>query len=252
MPRFHLLAAFCCVALFASGSIVRAADDGTVLINPNGVLEGGSCHGQGFPIKICAAGHYKLTGNISVGPHTDGIDIFAADVTIDLNGFSINGPGTCTATAAPTCSGDDVGSGIFSANDNITVRNGSTNGFVIGVQLVGHGSLVEDVHAKNNQADGLHVWYGIVRHSTAVQNRVSGIFMKAGVLENNYAEFNYFGLFGERMTVLGNTTTNNNYGLDVTQGSVYGSNSFTIDAIADVFSSGAISQGNNVCGTGSC
>jgi len=123
---------------------------------------------------------------------------------------------------------------------------------VIGVFLIGHGSLVEGVHAKNNQSDGLHVWYGIVRRSTAIQNGVSGIYMKTGILENNYAEFNYFGLFGQQITVLGNSTTNNKYGLNVTQGSIYGSNSFTNDTVSDVYSFGAISQGNNVCGIGPC
>ena len=65
MKRFHMFVGLCCVGLFASVAAAQA-DDGTVLINPNGVLEGGSCHGQGFPIKICAPGNYKLSGNIVV------------------------------------------------------------------------------------------------------------------------------------------------------------------------------------------
>jgi len=252
-PTGILLIGVCSVLL----AVVPAATandpgDNTVFIQSNGDLIGSHCHSHGFPVILCAPGNYKLVGTITVPANLDAIDITADNVTLDLNGFSIIGPVTCTATAGPTCSGSNTGSGIFSPWDNTVVKNGVVNGFVVGVYLIGRGSLVDAVHAKNNLHDGIHAEYGVVQRSTAIMNGYSGVYMTAGVIQGNFYQYNYTGIFGQQIVVIGNSTANNNYGLNVVQGSLYGSNSFTGDVTSDVYSLGAISQGNNVCGLVQC
>lgn len=248
-----LLAGVCMMALvLVPAARANDPDDGTVYIRSNGDLIGSHCHSHGFPVNLCAPGNYRVVGTIMVPANVDAIDISADNVTLDLNGFSIMGPVTCTATPGPTCSGASTGSGIFSASDNTVVKNGVVDGFVDGVYLVGRGSLVDAVHAKNNLYDGIHVESGVVQRSTAIMNGFSGVYVTVGNIQGSFAEYNSTGIFGEQIVALGNSTANNDYGLNVVQGSVYGSNSFTGDVFADVYSLGAISQGNNVCGVTQC
>jgi hypothetical protein len=69
------------------------------------------------PFNITSSGSYYLTRNIGYGDN--GLVISADDVTIDLNGFSLLGPGTGS------------GNGIFvsGTHKNLTVRNGEIHGF---------------------------------------------------------------------------------------------------------------------------
>ena len=52
------------------------------------------CDAPGFPLTIRVRGAYKLTGNLTVpNANTTAIEIIADNVTLDLNGFGIFGPG---------------------------------------------------------------------------------------------------------------------------------------------------------------
>src|SRR5262245_64219724 len=85
--------------------------DETVLINQTSVQDAG-----GFPFKITAPGSYKLTGNLVVPVGTDGIQIQALDVTLDLNGFSITGGITCDlsgVTCTPGATAETLGVNPF-------------------------------------------------------------------------------------------------------------------------------------------
>jgi hypothetical protein len=86
----------------------------------------------GFPITINASGSYKLTSNLVVPAGTDAILVTAGNVSIDLNGFSIIGPGNCSGQpASMTCTATGT-RGISSAVSNIhrlSVRNGMVGGF---------------------------------------------------------------------------------------------------------------------------
>jgi hypothetical protein len=73
-----------------AGSVPAFAVDGVVLINQATVTAAG-----GFPFKITESGSYKLSGSLVAPAATDGIDIQANDVTLDLNGFSISGAIVC-------------------------------------------------------------------------------------------------------------------------------------------------------------
>jgi hypothetical protein len=133
-----------CASVFIAAAIVlrlagsAGATDGTIEINQAKVLAAG-----GFPYQINASGSYRLTGNLTVPANEDGIDVTASKVTIDLNGFSISGPGNSGATPI----------GINAVNPSqITVENGTVTGFGAGVE-VGTFSILRNVHADANGND---------------------------------------------------------------------------------------------------
>ena len=49
----------------------------------------------GYPVTISRPGHYRLSGDLVVPAHADGILITAPDVTLDLNGHTVRGPVRC-------------------------------------------------------------------------------------------------------------------------------------------------------------
>jgi len=111
--------------------------DGTIEINQAMVLANG-----GFPYTISASGSYRLTGNLTVPAGTNRINVTPSNVTIDLNGFSITGPGDSSAS----------GIGInASAAADARVENGMVTGFLLGVG-VGNFGIVRKAQADANRA----------------------------------------------------------------------------------------------------
>jgi hypothetical protein len=93
MSRFKT----CGLTIVLAFAPAALAVDGTVLINQSTITNGltGCPTGGHFPIVICQPGSYRLSGNLTVpDANTTAIQITANDVAIDLNGFSISGPGT--------------------------------------------------------------------------------------------------------------------------------------------------------------
>lgn len=74
---------------------------------------------------ITQPGSYYLTGNLNV-TRPSGIDVRAAGVTLDLNGFQI----------ARTPGGGGSGIDVQAAGDRCTVRNGTIAGFATGLRAV--------------------------------------------------------------------------------------------------------------------
>jgi hypothetical protein len=95
-----------------------------------------------FPVQIAKPGSYILGGNLDVPTSgTNAIDVNTSNVTIDLNGFVISGPGSGIGISASGVAGT-------------TVRNGVVIGFSTGLAL-GDGSVVQNVQANANQGDGI-------------------------------------------------------------------------------------------------
>jgi hypothetical protein len=68
------------------------AVDGVTEINQTTITASG-----GFPYSISTSGSYRLTSNVTVPDvNTTAIVITAPGVTLDLNGFAILGPVTCS------------------------------------------------------------------------------------------------------------------------------------------------------------
>src|SRR5262245_56442078 len=136
-----------CCATVGSWSIVGSmllatpalAVDGVIEINQVAVFAGGITPGDtpGFPATLSQAGSYRLTGNLDVTKMQNGnpqpnsenvtaILVAADDVQIDLNGFAIIGPVTCSGNPTTCTPSSGTGSGIEDQGvHRVTVRNGT-------------------------------------------------------------------------------------------------------------------------------
>lgn len=129
------LLATACAATFAAGQTAPAPD--VVTIDQSKATNGGITAGDtaGFPITISAPGSYRLMSNLVVPSGVNGINVTTSNVTIDLNGFSITGPGACSGQSPSTIACNATSTrGISSASGNIyrlVVRNGMVGGFGI-------------------------------------------------------------------------------------------------------------------------
>jgi hypothetical protein len=76
-----------------------------------------------LPKNIDTPGFYYLTSNLSYSGTSDGITIGSDDVTIDLMGFRLIGPGSSSSSHGIKING----------HKNVEVRNGSLNGWFAGL-----------------------------------------------------------------------------------------------------------------------
>jgi Right handed beta helix region len=130
MTPTHALAAALAVATIALAVYPAGAVDGEILIDQAAVNAGGITPGDGagFPAFINRSGRYKLSGNLRVPADQDGIQVFANDVTIDLNGFTISSDRL----------GEARGGVYVTDGDRVRIINGTITGFGgFGVHLYG-------------------------------------------------------------------------------------------------------------------
>jgi len=193
--------------ILTAALLAASAASAQITIDQNRALAGNVTPGDapGFPVTLSAPGSYKLTGNLTVPAETKGIVITGEGVTLDLNGFTIKGPSSCTRdlnTRAVACSYVSVASvGIdASDSDSVEVRNGSIRGFG-GVGVVpgrlghydhlritqnsqgvyhtdagnaGPGNTFANSLFATNQTVGLAMHVGLVINSRAINNGSSG------------------------------------------------------------------------------
>lgn len=129
-----------------------------------------------LPYEITRPGSYYLTANLHAtcsGPH--GITVSISDVTLDLNGFTLQGmPGS--------------GSGIYVAgsHSDLAVRNGTIRGWGrSGIDAFGAGYprdlLFENLMLSENGAEGICTEAGsVVRNCVALNNGSHGIASVGG------------------------------------------------------------------------
>lgn len=140
------------------------AVDGVIEINAAKVAAAG-----GYPYTISQPGSYRLTsGLVQPTANTHVLVITAADVTVDLNGFAITGPTTCSMPSSVTsCTGSGSGQGITSSANGVTIRNGTLRGIgETGIYLSGQGTRVEGVHVDQCGGVGIYTWtFGQIERS---------------------------------------------------------------------------------------
>lgn len=98
---------------------------------------------------INSPGIYCLTGNINApgGFNTgNAIHIKANNVTLDLNGWKLDGEAAGTATQA---------TGILVEADNVTIQNGTIRGFRSGILLYGRGGVLQNIRAAQITSLGI-------------------------------------------------------------------------------------------------
>ena len=121
------------IALFASARAY--AVDGVVLIDQNKALAGNVTPGDtaGFPVTISQPGSYRLSSNLTVpNATTSAIQITSHGVSLDLNGFSIIGPGTFPSEIGI------VGDG----HKRVRIFNGAISGFSQAISFQGASELI--------------------------------------------------------------------------------------------------------------
>lgn len=223
------------------------AGDGTIDINQAKVLAAG-----GFPFNVNSSGSYRLSGNLTVSSTTaDAIHISANNVTVDLNGFSIVGPGA----------GSSGGTGIGTSQSatSVTVRNGMVTGFLFGL-LLNADSIVENVTANSNGAAISVGDRSIVRNSITNSGVLGGIVCNGSgcLIQSNVSENNSLDgidCLGSGCLILNNTIENNGlqgmFANDSTTS--YGSNVMNGNGGLNVLGGTSLGTGNtNLCEGSRC
>jgi hypothetical protein len=186
------------------GSLCAAdarAVDGVIEINQSKALAGGVTPGDapGFPVQITAPGSYRLSSNLDLSGEsvdTDAIAVLASPATIDLNGFELAGPSTCTGSGSGlVCSARGSGNGVSGPADDVAVHGGVIRNFAgAGISLSGRGARIHDVAAVHNVGDGMAVGNGASLHRCiARENGDDGIQTGAGAVASESVAQGNFG-----------------------------------------------------------
>jgi hypothetical protein len=171
--------------LLVFASVAQAAS-GVAEINQTCAVETGCFAGDaaGFPVTITQPGSYRLTSNLSIATDVTGIEISSSYVTLDLGGFEIAGPGSCTGTAAAlSCGPIGVADGVsaLASARHVTIRNGTVRNMSrdgIGIEADG---TVENIFARHNARHGIGSVESVhVTDSSAIENGDDGFDLDEG------------------------------------------------------------------------
>jgi nitrous oxidase accessory protein NosD len=178
-----------------------------------------------LPYTINASGAYVLQSNLTANG-TDGIDVKASNVSIDLAGFTLTQaqPGTGAAV------------NVFSGMSNVSVQNGTTTGFYSGVSFFsGSGDTIANVQVLKFRLFGVFVQANdcLIENCSVVGpgNGGYGIYLytcsAVGIRNNQISECSY-GIFEGGVTtpnaLIGNYEATCTYGLNLSSGTKYQGN----------------------------
>ena len=157
------------------------AVDGAIEINQAAAMAGAVTPGDapGFPVVLTLPGSYVMTSNLTLpNTNTDAIELATAtaSIVIDMNGFFIIGPGTCTPACPVTSCTGGTGRGIFSTSPilGVGIRRGGVQGVgAAGIDVIGGVSL-ENIYLGNNGGGGLKVTSGGSRLQDVIPSRNGG------------------------------------------------------------------------------
>jgi hypothetical protein len=180
-----------------------------ILITQSSALAGGVTPGDtpGFPVTLADSGSFVLDGNLTASGQA-AILVTASDVTLDLNGFSITGGGSCSAgtSTGNTCTGTPTSTTLVRSNAaRFTIKNGSVKG------TTGDGIQLFDDNAV----------YGV----DVAMHRGNGITCTASspiTIADSALSLNANGMNSECIATLRNVRAsyNTNYGIYSTKGSM--------------------------------
>ncbi len=135
--------------------------------------------------RITQAGSYYLTGNVTGATTKKGIEIVSAggaQITIDLNGFTMTGTGATSTQPAIYIDGVDA---------KVIVRNGAIRNWRQAIQHFLGGSIaLEDVHAFGSTAIQFDLRNATVERCFADNGDSHGFFVDGGVLVDCTARSN--------------------------------------------------------------
>ena len=216
-PHHHIVAVLVAgtLSLFSASAAHAQAS-----IDQSKALAGSVTPGDtpGFPVTLSVPGSYKLTGNLTVPAGQSGINITVNGVTLDLNGFNIVGPNTCTrdyASFVVSCTEANTnnrGVQSFSVSGN-TIRNGRVSGFSIGIQA-GAGNVMEDLVVEHNYTGVTSTLYGgaraLIRNVRSQHNALAGFELRNTLVQGSTAgENGGAGFTGFTTVILDSVSTSN-------------------------------------------
>jgi hypothetical protein len=222
MKRRFWLMALLAMALLTAGPVL--ADDGFYVVAGSGKA---GTPINSVPYIISSPGMYYLNGNLtSTSTTQSGIFISANDVTLDLMGYCLTGPGKTSGAGI---------SGIDTLANNVEIRNGTVKSFgrhgiygsggigirLIGLRvsdmgdsgawLVGYDHLVIGCSLFNNTYFGAAIAHGILKGNHAYNNGGQGLNAGDGsTISGNVCRYNVnIGIYASAgCTVVDNTVMN--------------------------------------------
>jgi hypothetical protein len=201
MRRHRLHAArIAILGLWLCASVARAVD-GVIEINDASIVAAG-----GYPAVIGTTASYVLTGNLTPPAGADAIVVLVNNVTIDLNGFTIDGAGAGV-------------NGIFAPFVlGLTVRNGTVTGFTGPGISPGASSKLFQLKITSN-GGGIAGASGCLIVENVIDSNL-GIGIDAGrcKIENNVIVGNTTGISGSTNVVVHNQINSNGAGGILTPG----------------------------------
>ena len=191
MKRACLVALTIAVASIGFGEAAYAVD-GVVLIDQNKALAGAVTPGDapGFPVTLTQSGSYRLASNLVVPDANTGAIVIgkgAIGVSIDLNGFSIIGPGIA-GTGIGISSAPDDPTAAFGTYSNVgaSVRNGTIFGMGSnGIALLAAGAAIENVTITKNGSFGIVANLCTLTRNRIMKNGAGGVNASSCVVTQN-------------------------------------------------------------------
>lgn len=198
-------------------SAVCSAGEGKLEINQTCAENGGCFSGDdaGFPVEITESGSYVLTSDLEVPADTDAITLHssASSTVIELNGFAVRGPESCSGTPVTGCTGSGQGDGISGSLASAVVRNGQITGMADEGVYLGDQSRLVDLMVSENGDQGIQIGDGsAVRNVELIRNGGSGMNAGRGtVIVNARASGNALdGMNAGNESVVSESTARNN------------------------------------------
>jgi len=236
---------FCLLGLFlllAAVTVPNASAEFYVIAGSRGV----GTQIKSLPATISSPGFYYITRDLSCAVGSHGITITADNVTLDLMGFSLVGPG-----------GTGAYDGIhMEGRANVEIRNGTVRNFpqkgISEINLGGTGHRIINIRARDNGTSGIYlVGTGyMVEKCTAVENGGShGINAGSSstITGNTCYDNTYDGIHaGTGSTVIGNTCRGNTaYGIYLMGNNLVAQNTATSNSTANISSCATCTFGLN-------
>jgi len=177
---------------------------------------------RSLPYTISSSGFYYITKDLSCEAGSHGITINVDNVTVDLMGFSLVGPGG---------TGDDDGIYMM-GRENVGIRNGTVRNFNncgIRDSAVGAGHHIFNIRVKDNASIGicLHSRSNIIKNCTAVKNGSHGIYAGVGstIIGNTCSGNTDHGIYLRDYSLVDqNSAYNNGTNMNSATGCVFGKN----------------------------
>jgi hypothetical protein len=205
--------AFVAATLLAAFSVLPAApvNAAVILITHAKAQTGNVTPGDaaGYPVTISIPGKFQLDSNLFVSSNKIGIQVTSKNVTIDLNGFTLQGSGVAWY-------------GITGGTNAVTIQNGTITQFKFdGINGTGNYWIVDNLSSIENGREGIVLELGNyhrIQDSTVADNGATGIKCMHCVISGNVVASNgYDGIDANvggadgGATVVGNYIVDNTY-----------------------------------------